>query len=135
MQGGRGVGDKIIIPGFDILNHDVTAMAGDKVASVNFMGDEVCACVTSHNYVSHVKQGCSNRRPRLRPRRRNFHIVSFSVFPPLCFCNYLRIYGAKSNAHLLFQYGFSLHPNRFDWIELAIPIARDEEDEAVGAAR
>ncbi len=44
-------------------------------------------------------------------------------------------YGMKSNAHLLFQYGFSLHPNPYDWIELAIPLRRQHEDEALDAAR
>jgi hypothetical protein len=44
-------------------------------------------------------------------------------------------YGAKSNAHLLFQYGFSLHPNRYDWIELAIPIRRNGENISLESAR
>ncbi len=44
-------------------------------------------------------------------------------------------YGTKSNAHLLFQYGFSLHPNPYDWIELAIPIRRQHEDESLETAR
>ena len=45
------------------------------------------------------------------------------------------MYGAKCNAHLLFQYGFALHPNRYDWIELAIPIARDDEDQKLAKER
>jgi len=101
-QGGRGAGDKIIIPGFDILNHDVAAMEGSKVASVNFGEGEV-RLIAEHAFYA-----------------------GDEVFTS---------YGAKSNAHLLFQYGFSLHPNPYDWIELAIPLRRDEEEESLEAAR
>ncbi len=101
-KGGRSAGDKIVIPGFDILNHDVAAMENSKVASVNFADGEALL-VADHAFYA-----------------------GDEIFTS---------YGAKSNAHLLFQYGFSLHPNRYDWIELAIPIRREHEDEELEAAR
>ncbi len=101
-QGGRSAGDRIIIPGFDILNHNVAAMENSKLASVNFVRGEVLL-IADHAFAAGEE-----------------------IFTS---------YGFKSNAHLLFQYGFSLHPNRYDWIELAIPIRRDHEDAALEGAR
>jgi hypothetical protein len=98
----RALQDKIVIPGFDILNHNVAAMEGSKVAVVRFDEHEA-VLITEH-----------------------FFAAAEEIFTS---------YGAKSNAHLLFQYGFSLHPNRYDWIELAIPLRRDDEAESLGGSR